>query len=133
MIEFKKLSHSDYEKYYNKVALMNTLVFEELHHFAGEETPQECVADSIMSPKDKYHARYFRGCKKAAIEIANKCANNLYTYDLSAADKIALENIINRITDAKDSVELTWAGMQLRNNISPYIRDGRFITPNLVA
>ena len=133
MITYNELSHRDYERFYDKVALMNELVFEELHSFAGEEIPQECVADSIMSPKDKYHARYFRGCKKVAIEIANRWDYNLRTYNLTEVDKIALEDILNSITDARDSIELTWAGMQLRKNLSPYIKDGKFITPDLVA
>ena len=133
MIKYNELSSKDYNRFCNKIALMNVTVYEDLYSFLDKEVPYECSADCIISPEDRYHNEYFPAYKKAAIAVYNEWDYRIISHGLTKEDLKALDMIGDRINYAKDSVELTWVGMQLRNNISPYIRDGRFITPDLVA
>jgi hypothetical protein len=122
MINYNRLTSIKYTEFYNKIALMNVLVYEDLHRFAEEEIPYECSADCIVSPKDKYHCEYFGACKKVATRIAEIWQHKLRAFDLNEADKVALDQIVNSIKDANDFIELVWAGMELHRNVSPFIK-----------
>jgi len=133
MIEYNKLSREDNNKFFEKIALMNVTVFEELHYFLGKGIPYACTADCIISPKDKDHSEYFPALKKAAIEIYSEWDYRILSHSITKEDLKALDMIGDRIHYAKDSIELTWAGMQLHKAISPYINNGKFIPPSQVA
>jgi len=133
MIEYNELSRENYNKFSAKIALMNVTVYEDLHFFIGKKIPYECTADCIISPKDKHHDEYFLACKKEAIVIYNELDYRITSHGITKEDLKALDMIGDRIYYAKDSIELTWAGMQLHKAISPYINNGKFIPPSQVA
>ena len=133
MIKYNELSIEDYDKFFTKIALMDVVVYEDLYYFLGKEIPYECTADCIISPKDKHHDEYFLACKKEAIVIYSELDHRIISHCLTKEDLKALDMIGDRIHYAKDSVELTWAGMQLHKAISPYINNGKFIPPSQVA
>jgi len=127
MIRYNELSQKEYDEFFDMIALMDVVVYEDLYRFIGEVTPYECTADCILNPKDKHHREYFPPYKKAAIKVYKKWYDKLIPLCSTENDIRALKMIGDKIDDAKNSVELTWAGMQLRSNISPYIRNGKFI------
>jgi len=133
MINYTELSTKMYSCYKIDINQMEKMVFELLHRYHGEIVPQQCIADWMLTPGTRYHSEYFRSCKKAAERIFDKWEQTLIACTANQADLDALNKIRNGIYNAKDSIELTWAGMELRKSISPYIDNGKFIPPNLAT
>lgn len=133
MINYEQLTPHKYDEYCNKIALMNVTVYEDLYYFLDKEIPYACAADCILSPKDKYYNEYFPAYKKAAIAIYNEWDHRVISHGITKEDLKVLDMIGDKINYAKDSVELTWTGMQLHKVVSPYIKNGKFTPPDLVA
>ncbi len=115
MCIYNALSKQNRNLFFKDINLMEKMVFEYLYRIKGKIIPYECSAECILSPHDEFHNEYFSLCKIEAIKIFDIYEEELETSKLYDADLKAFNDIGKCIRDAKNSVELTWGGMQLLN------------------
>jgi hypothetical protein len=125
MLLIKHLNLSEYNKFRQKMALMETVVIEDLYRFyhGCDQAPYDYYnADYLVSPESSEHSEYFSKVKPLVVELYDLWYPRLV--DTIIEDERDLHNlklIGKNINDAKDMVELVWGAMQLRSVVSAYL------------
>jgi len=126
MLLNKYLNLNEYNKFRQKMALMDTVVNEDLYRFYHEcdQAPYDYYnADYLVSPDNSEHREYFSKVKPLVVELYDLWYPRLV--DTIIEDERDLHNlklIGKNINDAKDMVELVWGAMQLRGAVSAYLK-----------
>ncbi|HIP19014.1 MAG TPA: hypothetical protein EYG78_06745 [Sulfurovum sp.] len=125
MLLNKNLNLIEYNKFRQKMTLMDTVVIEDLYSFyhGCDQAPYDYYnADYLVSPNSPEHREYFSKVKPLVVELYDLWYPKLM--DTIIEDERDLHNlklIGKNINDAKDMVDLVWGAMQLRSAVSAYL------------
>jgi len=121
----KHLNINEYNKFRQNMALMNTVVLEDLYRFYHDcdQAPYDYYnADYLESPDSSVHSEYFAKVKPLAIELYDLWFPKLR--DALVEDERDLHNlklIGDNMKGSSDMVDLVWGAMQLWNTVTEYL------------
>ena len=125
MLLINHLNLSEYNKFRQKMALMNTVVLEDLYRFyhGCDQAPFDYYdADYLVSPDNSEHREYFSKVKPLVSELYDlwlpKLEGSVVKDDRDAG---ILRLIGKNIREAKDMVDLVWGAMQLWSVVMEYL------------
>ena len=131
MIAYEHMNISQYSAFRKKMALMNTLVLEDLYRFyhGCDQAPFDYYdADYLVSPECSMHREYFSKVKPMVEDLYAMWLPKLEASVVKDDRDAGILGLIGtNIREAKDMVDLVWGAMQLWGVASIYLSSQRTV------